>query len=196
MTIKNGIIEVLSNTWPIITLTCVVLIILRLISYKNNKNRDICGDIISLSFLVYILCLFQMVTLKDVNTIDGYNLIPFKEIFRYPFLSREFIRNVIGNILLFLPFGFYVGYYLKKSKLSLITIISFITSLTIELIQTKIGRTFDIDDIILNIIGGILGFLIYKVYDNLFINLSEKVKKIIMVLFLLLLGCGIIIIIV
>ena len=105
-------------------------------------------------------------------------------------------RNVIGNILLFLPFGFYVGYYLKKAKLSLITIISFVTSLTIELIQTKIGRTFDIDDIILNIIGGILGFLIYKVYDNLFINLSEKVKKIIMVLFLLLLGCGIIIIIV
>lgn len=196
MTIKNGILEVLNNTWPIIALTCVVLIIFRLISYKENKNKDICSDIINLSFLLYILCLFQMVTLRDVNTVDGYNLIPFKEIFRYEIFSKEFIRNVIGNILLFLPFGFYAKYYFKKEKLPLITIFTILTSLTIELIQTKIGRTFDIDDIILNTLGGIIGYLIYKVYDNLFVKLSEKSKKIIMVLFLLLLGCGIILIII
>ena len=40
-------------------------------------------------------------------------------------------------------------------------IISLITSVVIEITQLLIGRTFDVDDIILNLIGGLLGFLLY-----------------------------------
>ena len=47
-----------------------------------------------------------------------------------------------------------------------------IASLTIETVQYYIGRVFDIDDIILNLIGGILGFLVYIGLDAI----KNKVK--------------------
>ena len=42
-----------------------------------------------------------------------------------------------------------------------ILFISLLTSLTVELVQLKIGRSFDIDDILLNVVGSIIGFLLY-----------------------------------
>ena len=44
-------------------------------------------------------------------------------------------------------------------------ILTLITSSTIEIVQYYIGRVFDIDDIILNILGGIVGFLLYIGFD-------------------------------
>ena len=57
--------------------------------------------------------------------------------------------------------GFFAAYYTKMKKLGSITLISFLVSLTIEVVQKYIGRSFDIDDILLNVLGGILGFLVY-----------------------------------
>ena len=47
--------------------------------------------------------------------------------------------------------------------------LTLLTSLTIELTQLAIGRVFDIDDIMLNIIGGLLGYLLYEIVKK-----SEK----------------------
>ena len=41
-----------------------------------------------------------------------------------------------------------------------------IVSIIIELIQLKIGRAFDVDDIILNIAGGLLGYFLYRIVDE------------------------------
>ena len=89
------------------------------------------------------------------------NFIPFKEITRYSIGSRAFFYNIIGNIVLFIPFGYFVSDYLKAKKTHQILIPSIIISLTAELIQYKIGRAFDVDDIILNVLGAILGFMCY-----------------------------------
>ena len=99
--------------------------------------------------------------LSTDNASSGLNLTPFKEITRYPLTSTQFIYNVIGNIVLFLPFGFFVSDFIKAKKTYQILIISTLISLTAELIQFKIGRAFDIDDIILNVVGAILGFICY-----------------------------------
>ena len=42
-----------------------------------------------------------------------------------------------------------------------------LVSTSIEVIQGYIGRVFDIDDIILNVIGSIIGFLIYKLFNKI-----------------------------
>ena len=57
----------------------------------------------------------------------------------------------MGNILLFIPYGFLSSYYLDNKKFGVITILTIITTLTIETVQYYIGRVFDIDDIILNL---------------------------------------------
>ena len=92
-------------------------------------------------------------------------MVPFREMFRYQIGSTNFYRQVVGNIILFMPFGFFATYYTNISKIRNISLITFLVSLTIETVQKFIGRSFDIDDIILNVIGGISGFLIYVALD-------------------------------
>ncbi|MBD9097984.1 hypothetical protein EGP98_00030, partial [bacterium] len=60
--------------------------------------------------MIYILCLFQVVTFQDATYNTGNNLIPFKEIFRYSLGSRLFIKNVLGNVVMFMPYGFLCSY--------------------------------------------------------------------------------------
>ena len=91
------------------------------------------------------------------------NFIPFKEILRYNITSHLFFKNVLGNMILFLPFGFYTSYYLKVDKIKIPFLLTFIASISIEVVQMCIGRVFDVDDIILNVIGGALGYYIYSI---------------------------------
>ena len=71
------------------------------------------------------------------------------------------MKNIIGNILLFIPYGFFSSYYLNNKKISTNVILCLIASLSIECIQNYIGRVFDIDDIILNVLGGFCGCLLF-----------------------------------
>ena len=117
------------------------------------------------AFLLYTLLLFYVVTFQDVNYGTN-NFVPFHEIFRYEFGSKVFMHNIIGNILLFIPFGYFISHILKTRKAYAIVFISLITSTVIEFIQLKIGRTFDVDDILLNLIGSLLGFFVYLIIDS------------------------------
>ena len=82
-----------------------------------------------------------------------------------------------GNVLLFVPFGYFVNNLLKNRKLLLNIVITLITSLSIELIQMNIGRSFDIDDILLNICGGCVGYLIYKIKEWIKGKLPDWLRK-------------------
>lgn len=130
---------------------------------KNHEKPVIYKELLMLSFAIYILCLFQVVTFQDDTSWSNNNFIPFQEILRYDITSRLFIKNVLGNMLLFLPFGFFVSYYLKNDKIPLTIILTIIASTSIEIVQMCIGRVFDVDDIILNIFGGIIGYVFYKI---------------------------------
>ena len=147
---------------PMIIISVVVAITLRVADIVKNK-KDFCfyKELIALSFIIYILCLFQVVTFQDNNNISSNNLIPFREMFRYDLGSRLFLKNVLGNIIMFLPYGFFTSYFLSEKKLFPIFILTIVTSLTIESTQLMIGRVFDIDDILLNIVGGVLGHYLY-----------------------------------
>ena len=85
--------------------------------------------------------------------------------------------NVFGNIIIFIPFGLFISSYLKSKKVFSVFFISLITSAFIELVQLKVGRSFDIDDIILNVIGSVIGYLLYLGLKSLKKKLPSCLKK-------------------
>ena len=163
ITIKN----ILYNIWPMVLIITVILSSLR-ISYliKTKEQFTFYGEIFKLGFVIYIISLFYVVTFQDVSWSTS-NFIPFKEILRYDIFSDMFFRNVIGNMIMFIPYGFFISYFLRINKKMLVFILSLITSLTIEVTQLIIGRVFDVDDILLNLLGGFCGYLIYKILSKI-----------------------------
>ena len=106
-------IDVITELLPMITLFCIVLFLLRFFYLKNNNKEFILyKELINISFIIYILLLFELVTSTDFHSYNN-NFIPFREIFRYSFSSPLFYRNVIGNVILFIPFGYFTSTLLK-----------------------------------------------------------------------------------
>ena len=162
--ISNTIHDVFVFIWPMLLISTIIIVIFRLTYIIKNKQKFVLfEELLKLSFCLYILCLFQVVTFEyDVSWATN-NFIPFKEILRYNITSHLFFKNVLGNMILFLPFGFYTSYYLKVDKIKIPFLLTFIASISIEVVQMCIGRVFDVDDIILNVIGGALGYYIYSI---------------------------------
>lgn len=174
---QSTISSIILEIWPMILIIVVILTTLRVMDIIVNKRKIVLyNDLLILLFAIYILCLFHVVTFQDVNFGES-NFIPFKEMFRYELFSRLFIKNVMGNVLLFIPFGFFTSYILKRKRIYIPIILTIITSITIETTQLYIGRVFDIDDIILNVVGGIIGYLLYIFLDEIKIHLPKYLKK-------------------
>ena len=162
--IRQSIIEILGQTWPTILISSVIAISMRLVYLIKNKQKIIFyKELLALIFIIYVLCLFYVVTFGDVSWSNS-NFIPFKEIFRYDFASPLFFKNIIGNVLLFIPLGFLIAYKLNLKHFYSIILLSLYFSVCIESIQLIIGRVFDIDDILLNTIGGIIGYCLFKLF--------------------------------
>ncbi len=174
---KEELISVLKMSWPIMTIVLAIILIIRIAYYKNsNKKFHLQNEIMLILFGAYILILFQLVTYGQ-NEYVGMNLVPFNEILRYDFGTHEFFRQVIGNIILFIPFGYFVTYYVNIKKIGTMFLMSVGVSLIIETVQYFIGRSFDIDDIILNVTGGILGFMLYIALDAIKRHLPSLFQK-------------------
>lgn len=172
--LKEVLVPAVYELWPMLFIFTVIISAVR-IAYLISKKRKfvLYKECLSLLFIVYILILFYIVTFQD-SGFGTSNFTPFKEIFRYQIGSSLFLKNIVGNLLLFIPFGILVAYYLKNYKLLPVLILSFISSSAIEITQYKIGRVFDIDDIILNITGGVIGFMIFIAFDAI----SKRLPKI------------------
>lgn len=176
MVVKEIIGDMWPSMWPLIVFVSVVAISLRIAFLKGSKRFVLHKELMALVFIIYVLCLYYVVTSQDINY-GGVNLIPFKEMFRYEFGSYKFMKNIIGNILLFLPYGFFSSYYLNNRKISTNVIVCLIASFSIECIQYYIGRVFDIDDIILNVLGGFCGCLIYVALTAIKSKLPKFMKS-------------------
>lgn len=166
-TIKSLITDYFADVWPIIIIITVIVCSLR-IAYLIKNKQKFCfyKEIFMLLFILYVMCLFEIVTLQDYNY-GLSNYIPFREIFRYEIGSRLFVKNIIGNILLFLPYGYFAADYIKSKKMWYICFLTMLVSITIECVQLNIGRTFDIDDVILNTVGGVLGYFLYRLLEKI-----------------------------
>lgn len=168
---------VLKDIWPMLLLFIIVVFTMRIIDVIINKKKMVIyKDLFFLTFVLYMFLLFELVTSTDFESYSN-NFMPFREIMRYSPTSSLFYKNVIGNVLLFAPFGYFVNTLLKNKSFLLNILITLITSTSIEFIQMYIGRSFDIDDIILNLCGGCLGYLIYRIIDFIKDKSPEVLKK-------------------
>lgn len=137
---------------------------------KNKKERIISITI----FVIYIiaLCYFLFFAESMGRTSRGdeyhYNLQPLFEIKRIwrgrHILGMKYvILNFVGNVVAFIPFGYFIPKIVKKKIGLFYTVLfSFEFSLVVELTQliTRTG-SFDVDDLILNTLGGLIGYILY-----------------------------------
>ncbi len=170
--------NIVNSALPMLIIFIVVICTVR-ISYIRSTNQKIIlhNEIFNLLFIIYVLLLFELLTGTENSYGSGINNIPFKEIMRYEFGSKMFIYNVLGNILIFVPFGYFISRYVKPKKILPIIVDALITSVTVETVQLKIGRSFDIDDIILNIAGAIIGYFVYIAFDAIYKHLPKILQK-------------------
>ena len=90
--LTNTIQGVVNFTWPTVIISVVVLVSFR-VSYlvKNKQKMVLYKELLGLSFVIYALCLFQVVTFQDNVSWSTNNFIPFKEMLRYNIGSRLFV---------------------------------------------------------------------------------------------------------
>jgi glycopeptide antibiotics resistance protein len=100
------------------------------------------------------------------------NLIPFRFITEtWDMGVRKQITQTIANILMFLPLGFIFPVAFKKARTFYkTTICMLLFSFLIEFVQYFIGRSADIDDLILNTSGAMLGYFLFYKLSKLFKN--------------------------
>lgn len=130
--------------------------------------------VLYLLVLAYVCFLSEAYGRTEVQNTYRYNLIPFREILRF-YTYRELVGNsacalnLIGNVFAFIPFGFMVPIISwKHRKFAKVMGMTFLLSLTVECIQilTLVG-SFDVDDLILNTLGGALGFLLFRTMNQI-----------------------------
>ncbi len=187
-----------NNMWPMLTIFLVVIACVRIAAIKSNNEKLVFyKEFSNLLFIIYILLLYELLTRSELNHNSGFNLAPFTEMFRYPIGSKGFYFNVVGNIVMFIPFGYFISTYIKPKKMLPILLVSIISSTTVEFVQSCIGRSFDVDDILLNAVGALIGFLLYVSFNaikkflpgifqnELFYNIISILVLILMVIYVL-----------
>jgi glycopeptide antibiotics resistance protein len=161
------------------------LVIRIIIRYKKRelKSLSLKRESVLFLFYVYIICVLLITMFPiPISQYKHLRLIPVNFI---PFVNttQEFVKNlssgknnmiefalqnIIGNVILFIPLGILLPLISNKvHSLKKMIVIAFLFSLFIEFIQFisfqfGIYRTADIDDIILNILGAVLGFIVVK----------------------------------
>lgn len=105
------------------------------------------------------------------------NLVPFIDV---SYGRGDFIRQIILNIIMTIPFGFLFPLIKNKNPKLLKTVLyTFLLSLSIEILQPLINgfRSSDITDLITNVLGGIIGYIMYLIFKPLTIKTLDYIKN-------------------
>lgn len=193
----------IENNFIIISLISIVLwIIYRVYNVIKNKKTNIVREVILFIFFVYFLFLLLLTIFKGGciefrNQFNSYmyrehgllgiiNIVPIKENINTFMHSetgmRNSLRNIIGNILVFMPLGFFIPLLFDKfNNFKKVLKVGCLSSLAIELCQLFVGgNVCDIDDVIYNTLGALAGFICYKTFETIInrTKLKDKLDKI------------------
>lgn len=176
-----------------------------LVEYHKFGSISVYKSFILYLFILYLICAYFLVilplpTIREVALLKTprTQLVPFMFIVDFIKNSSFDIKNIntyfgvlkesyfyvpLFNILLTVPFGFFLKYYLKFD-LKKIALSSFLLSLFFELTQLsglyfiypRGYRLFDVDDLILNTLGGVVGYLLCKPWLKILPE-REKIEK-------------------
>ena len=153
--------------------------------------RKVFTVLVVVSFLFYLYMAFRLLIFRNAALFSqaleiignpryhlSYNLVPLKTIVGYiksladGSMNRYIpIENIVGNLLAFMPMGFYLPFFSKKMaefKMFAITVSGLIISVELMQLILRVG-SLDIDDFILNLVGALIGFAIctHRPFRNL-----------------------------
>lgn len=187
------IIEYIINMLPYMIITIPIYLIVRFIFLKcKDRKINWYHEIVLCLFVLFIVGLAsQTIIPKFESGIGGFkiinsgihetNLIPFKvliETYNEVFVNgyiNYFLINFLGNIILFMSFGFIIPLLWNVSDKKVI-VIGFCSSLFIEISQLFLTRGTDIDDLMLNTLGVLLGLLLYKILYKKYNKYMDKFR--------------------
>ena len=150
---------------------------------KKGDKLNLYKEIITNLFVIYLFILIGVTIfplrigstipyLSNMSILERYNinLIPFVDYYKNNISVKGVIRNVGGNLILLSPVIFYLCIKFEKLRsIKLCMLTSFLISLSIELIQLfmnilslSYGRSVHTEDLILNTLGGIIAWYIFK----------------------------------
>ena len=150
---------------------------------KKGDKLNLYKELITNLFVIYLFILIGVTIfplrigstipyLSNMSILERYNinLIPFVDYYKNNISVKGVIRNVGGNLILLSPFIFYLCIKFEKLRsIKLCMLTSFLISLSIELIQLfmnilslSYGRSVHTEDLILNTLGGIIAWYIFK----------------------------------
>ncbi len=164
-----------------ILIDIIVLICIYVYLYNKKLKTMTKRKIIINSLLYLYICLVLYATLMPIITsipfifnhpYNQINLIPFVDVMNN---RGDFVRQVLLNVIMLMPFGFLLPFVNKKYSFKKIVLYTFLFSLSIELLQPLISgvRSADITDLITNTLGGVIGYILYC----LFISFIKKLRR-------------------
>lgn len=143
---------------------------------------------VKIIFVVYLILVIKVIIFKYpiehvkaiaatwekgviLEGLDTANFTLFKTIrmyIDYSYMLNSF-ENLVGNVVVFIPFGFLIPYVLKRGRNFCVMLINaFLFVLGIEVFQLfSAFGAFDVDDILLNCVGAILGYFAYLAYEGI-----------------------------
>ena len=122
--------------------------------------------------------IYKTLLFRHVSSEVRYNLMPFWS-YKAAFAGNTGLaEEIILNILLYVPLGFVLRSFSPKNKLWQCVLISFLISLSTEIMQLvlRLGL-YEIDDIINNTLGGMLGAILYREMSIRSVSLLNFAKK-------------------
>ena len=161
----------------------VSMVLITIINIILNKKSS--GKIKWQHYLFgYFLILYLVISLKDIVGFPTLSDLERKVMLGVPIFDPvlNFIPfssgieiSTILNIIFFMPFGFLLPTLWNKFRKFIPTVFAgFIFSLIIEVGQLFTIRATDVDDLIMNTLGTILGFILFKILSIIFKKLSNK----------------------
>lgn len=156
--------EILSAFIPFL----VIYVILRSIRKKKGVSFSHYHFLMIFVFAIYIICVYHFTGAGTIY--DGliYKLeLKQDQINVIPFSQDIDIKAYLLNILLFVPLGLLTPIiWGKMNKLTNVISIGFFFTVLIEISQMLNNRRTDIDDVLLNVLGVVVGFGLFKVWDR------------------------------
>ncbi len=155
----------------------------KFIKYKNGKKVNLLRELVNCTFYFYLIVVLYY-TFGAVYTTSyeiTFNFIPIKKSINMINTNLgNAIYQIVGNILMLVPFGFFISLLYKRARNILVVgCLGFLFSFLIEIIQALLGRVGDVDDLIFNTIGAMIGFIGYKIIFLILKKPFEKYFKVI-----------------
>ena len=145
---------------------------------NRKENSNAANKLTLVLFVIYMIVLLWILIFKlgvhfSYMESRRVNLIPFGRSAH----STINLSEIILNVIIFVPLGLYAGILFKRWILGKLCLFVFLTSFAIENLQYifRIGA-FDVTDIITNVSGGIIGWVIFKLIEKLFNNSARSHK--------------------